>query len=103
MRLDIKPAKAQSQYYFIYLPLVSIENQCGFTTEELTFADNMINDPDQQRAFMVCDPILAQMARECTFDMGTRNYFNHTNQMVMEQTILCIKWVIFYQVITIKL
>ena len=79
MHLDIKPAQAQSQNNFVYLPLVSIENQCGFNTEEQTFADIMINDPNQQRAFLVCDPILAQVARDRAFDIGTRNYFSHTN------------------------
>jgi len=38
-----------------------------------------MNDPDQQRAQMNCDPILAEVAHERAVDMGTRNYFSQTN------------------------
>jgi hypothetical protein len=71
--------RAQSQNHFIYLPLVSLEKQCGFNSEENEFAKIMMNDPGQQRAFMQCDPILAQVARERALDMGNRDYFSHTN------------------------
>lgn len=45
-------ASAQSQNHFIYLPLVLMNDDCGRNAEEQAFADLMMNDPEQQRAFM---------------------------------------------------
>jgi len=78
-RIATFPARAQSQNHFVYLPLLLLDDQCGLNPEAQAFADLMINDPTQQRAFMFCDPILAQVAQERAVDMGTRDYFSHTN------------------------
>jgi uncharacterized protein YkwD len=39
----------------------------------------MIAAPEQGRATLNCDPILAQVAREKAEDMAGRDYFAHTN------------------------
>jgi uncharacterized protein YkwD len=70
---------AQSQDYFIFLPLVTKEDPCLLNSAEQEFANIMLNAPNHQRAFMQCDPILAKVARECAIDIGTRDYFSHTN------------------------
>jgi hypothetical protein len=77
--LTFLPTHAQSQDYFIFLPMVTKEDPCMLNSAEQEFANIMMNDPNQQRAFMQCDPILAKVARERAIDMGTRNYFNHVN------------------------
>ena len=73
------PIHAQSQDYFIFFPMVTKQDPCLLNSAEQEFANIMMNDPNQQRAFMNCDPILTQVARERAIDMGTRDYFSHTN------------------------
>ncbi|MCB9421504.1 MAG: hypothetical protein H6667_16995 [Ardenticatenaceae bacterium] len=63
----------------VYLPIVLRPNTCDLNPQELEIANFAIQHPDQGRPFMNCDPILAQVARERALDMGTRNYFSHTN------------------------
>ena len=82
--LFFTPAQAQSGDQRVYLPLVIVpapppEPVCDPNPQEQAIADYMRDDPDQQRPFLNCDPILAQVARERAFDMGTRAYFSHTN------------------------
>ena len=64
---------------FVYLPLVVRPFACDLNPQEREIANLAINHPDQGRPFMNCNPILAQVARERALDMGTRNYFSHTN------------------------
>ncbi len=64
---------------FVYLPLVVRPFECELNPQEQEIASFAINHPDQGRPFMICDPTLAQVARERALDMGTRNYFSHTN------------------------
>jgi uncharacterized protein YkwD len=64
---------------FVYLPLVMRPFTCDLNSQEQEIANFAINHPDQGRPFMSCDPILAQVARARAVDMGTRNYFSHTN------------------------
>jgi len=68
---------AQSQSHTVYLPLVSMDVACQLSDAEQALADLLLNDPNQQRETMQCDPILAQVARERAIDMGTRDYFSH--------------------------
>lgn len=86
--LSHKGALAQSST--LYLPFVqSIGNvpssslpqsSCtSLSSEEKTIADLATASPGQGREFMVCNPILAEQARAKAVDMGTRNYFGHTN------------------------
>jgi len=62
-----------------YLPLVVKPETCPFSPEAATIADLAMSHPEQGRPFMQCHPILAQVAYERALDMGTRNYFGHTN------------------------
>lgn len=48
-------------------------------SQELAIADLAENASGQQRPYMVCNPILAQVARDRARDMAVRNYFGHTN------------------------
>ena len=64
---------------FVYLPLVVSPFTCDLNPQEWEIANLAINHPSQGRPFMNCDPTLAQVARERALDMGTRNYFSHTN------------------------
>jgi hypothetical protein len=63
----------------VYLPLVMRPNTCNPNPQEQEIANLASQHPDQGRPFMNCDPILAQVARERAVDMGTRDYFDHTN------------------------
>ncbi|MEM7334606.1 MAG: CAP domain-containing protein [Chloroflexota bacterium] len=63
----------------IYLPLISNPDECDLNSQEKTLADLVINDANQGRPSMTCDPILAQVARERAIDMAERSYFGHTN------------------------
>lgn len=63
----------------IYLPLVVRPNTCDLNPQEQEIANLASQHPEQGRPFMNCDPILAQVARQRALDMGTRNYFSHTN------------------------
>lgn len=64
---------------FVYLPLVVRPFTCDLNPQEQEIATFAINHPDQGRPFMNCDPTLAEVARARALDMGTRNYFSHTN------------------------
>ena len=75
----VEVGRAQSQNHTVYLPLISINSSCQLSEQEQALAELLINDPNQQRAVLQCDPILAQVARERAVDMGNRNYFGHTN------------------------
>jgi uncharacterized protein YkwD len=48
-------------------------------SQETIFAEIMMNNINQQRAFMRNDPILAMVAKERAIDMATSNYFSHIN------------------------
>lgn len=62
-----------------YLPLVLYDEPCPLNAQAQTLASLAMNDSQQQRTQMICDPILSQVAYEKALDMGTRNYFGHTN------------------------
>jgi uncharacterized protein YkwD len=64
---------------FAYLPVVIRSPTCQLNEYETRIAELMQTHPEQQRASLTCDPILAQVARERAVDMATRNYFDHTN------------------------
>jgi uncharacterized protein YkwD len=69
----------------LFLPVVThLEDPptiaaCAPSSYEGQLATLMINDPDQQRASLRCDPILAQEARRKAKDMAERGYFNHVD------------------------
>lgn len=63
----------------VYLPLVTTPSLCDLNPQEQEIANLASQHPEQGRPFMNCDPILAQVARERALDMGTRNYFGHTD------------------------
>lgn len=52
---------------------------CVLNAHEQAIAGFMQAHPEQGRAQMVCDPILAQVARARAADMAHRAYFGHTN------------------------
>lgn len=60
-------------------PETPIQAACDLNPEERAVADLMINHPDQHRAQLICDPILAQVARARAADMAQRDYFDHVN------------------------
>lgn len=47
--------------------------------DEQSLGDIIQDSPSQQRDFMACNPILAQVARDRARDMAVRDYFGHTN------------------------
>jgi uncharacterized protein YkwD len=62
-----------------YLPIIFKSSPCPIHQQSQAVANFAINDSEQQRPQMICSPILAQVAYEKALDMGTRNYFGHTN------------------------
>lgn len=52
---------------------------CSLSNDELIIANLMSTQPGQNRPYLTCDPILTYVARARALDMGTRNYFSHTN------------------------
>jgi uncharacterized protein YkwD len=81
-----RPAAAQD--YELYVPMIGTdgssftgvgEEPCDLNEQEEAVAELMINDPDQNRSHPICNPILAQVARERAKDMAERGYFSHTN------------------------
>jgi uncharacterized protein YkwD len=75
--LQIDAAAAVSET--VFLPIVLKPWTCDLNEQEQEIANFARSHPDQGRSVMNCDPILAQVARERALDMGTRNYFSHTN------------------------
>ena len=63
----------------VYLPIINNTPSCSLNAEESTLASLIINDPNQQRPSMTCDPTLAEVARQRAQDMGQQNYFSHVN------------------------
>jgi uncharacterized protein YkwD len=59
-------------------PLAALA-QYALNSQEALVADYMVNDPNQKRASMNLDPILARVARERAEDMAARNYVAHVN------------------------
>jgi uncharacterized protein YkwD len=64
---------------YVYLPFILKPALCQLSSEETAVAELAINDPNQQRTEMNCNPILAQVARAKAMDLATRNYFDHTD------------------------
>ena len=54
-------------------------NGCALSNDELIIANLMSTQPGQNRPYLTCDPTLTYVARARALDMGTRNYFSHTN------------------------
>jgi uncharacterized protein YkwD len=52
---------------------------CQLSAEEQQFFDLMKANPEQKRPTLVCNAILAQVARARAQDMADRNYFSHVN------------------------
>lgn len=52
---------------------------CNMSETELGLAAILASHPQQARERMVCDPILARVARERAADMAARGYFDHVN------------------------
>ncbi len=75
LQLDVATAVSET----VFLPIVMKPWTCDLNAQEQEIANFASSHPDQGRAVMNCDPILAQVARERALDMGTRNYFDHTN------------------------
>lgn len=74
-----EPAMTDALTETVYLPLIMRPALCDLNPQEQEIADLAAQHPDQGRASMSCDPILAQVARERALDMGIRHYFSHTN------------------------
>ena len=62
-----------------YLPFAATSSTCALSPEEQEIALYMVEHPNQERASLTCDPILAQVARERAEDMARRHYFGHIN------------------------
>lgn len=86
---SVQPAMAQGGYQ-IFIPTATNEAiiglggdpepaQCALNEQESLVAQFAENDPGQQRERMVCDPILAEVARAKARDMALRGYFSHTS------------------------
>lgn len=75
----VSPYQNPDMTHFIYLPSALKASQCEMNEEETAVAQMAMNDPEQGRSILNCDPILAQVARERAIDMAERNYFGHTN------------------------
>ena len=72
--------EASPPQFKLYLSsIVQQSASCDPSPEEQAVADLMINDPDQERETLTCNPILAQVASERAVDMGVREYFGHVN------------------------
>lgn len=52
---------------------------CNLNAQEQAVADYMAAHAEQGRVRLVCNPILAQVARSRAVDMGQRGYFSHVN------------------------
>lgn len=75
----VRPGAAQAGSHWLYLPLVFKAPTCLLNPQEQQIAEYMRTHPEQQRASLTCDPILAQVARARAQDMADRAYFGHTN------------------------
>lgn len=74
----------QSYSYALYVPIVSStvgpassQSACKLNEEEALVAALLTNAPEQQRARLVCNPLLATIARSRAADMAARGYFGH--------------------------
>ncbi len=54
-------------------------SSCSPNVQEQQIAERMMQHMDQQRATLICDPILVHVARERARDMALRRYVSHTN------------------------
>ncbi len=64
----------------IYIANISYEPYgCDFTSEERALEDLFLHDSDQHRVGMVCNSVLAEVARNRAEDMAARSYLSHTN------------------------
>lgn len=62
------------------VPVRNPNNFCAQANdEEQGLASLITGASNQQRDFMACNTVLAQVARERAQDMANRNYFGHTN------------------------
>lgn len=88
MLSSVQPAMAQGGYQ-IFIPSATNDaiiglggdpepSACSLNEQEAVVAQFAENDPGQRRDTMVCDPILAQVARAKARDMALRGYFSHT-------------------------
>jgi uncharacterized protein YkwD len=59
-------------------PVLRVDG-CVLSSEEAAVATQLRDDARQGRSLMVCDPILAQVARARAADMAQRAYFGHTD------------------------
>lgn len=75
----VRPGAAQGGAHRVYLPIISRAPTCLLNAQEQQIAEYMRTHPEQQRASLTCDPILAQVARARAQDMADRAYFGHTN------------------------
>ena len=70
----------------IFLPLVTSTNvvrasepECQLNDQEKRIEELLLGHGEQQRPTLVCNPILASVARARAEDMGRRAYFDHVN------------------------
>ncbi len=61
-----------------YLPIIFSHPPCLANTQAEEIAQKMKDDPEQKRASLTCNTILAQVAQARAEDMAQRNYFSHT-------------------------
>jgi uncharacterized protein YkwD len=80
------PGDSRSQRLFLPtisngLPAVSNNGStsCNVTAEEMAAANLFLNDVHQSRSSVVCNPLLADVARQRAADMANRGYFDHVN------------------------
>jgi uncharacterized protein YkwD len=83
-RSDIPGAPIYS--HAVYMPMVlsalgpaSSPPTCELNEEEAQMAALLTGAPDQQRANISCNPLLAEVARSRAADMAARGYFGHVN------------------------
>jgi len=80
MRQTDVAATTGTANFRLYLPVVANEPiGCRFNQPEKALATLLTSDPHQQRTAVVCNPILAEVARQRAEDMANRDYFSHTN------------------------
>ena len=61
------------------VPVASLERSCELNEQETAVFNMMRDHPDQGRAHVNCNPVLARVARERAQDMAERGYFSHVD------------------------
>lgn len=76
--------------HLVYLPVIYTP-ACTLNDQEKALASLIVNDTNQKRPSMNCNPTLANVARSRALDMGQRNYFSHVNPDGLGPNILVVQ------------